>query len=100
MNKKTVGALVAVAVIVALGAWRFTDQQAAADAPCGSTAAAPASGASGAGGPAVSVTTVRADKRDYEIQLEATGTVTALNSVDVKPQVSSIINKVHIREGQ
>ena len=87
MNKKTVGALVAVAVIVALGAWRFTAQPASVDAPGSSSAAAPASGASGAGGPPVSVTTVRADKRDYEVQLEATGTVTALNSVDVKPQV-------------
>ena len=32
--------------------------------------------------------------------LEATGTVTALNSVDVRPQISSTITKVHIREGQ
>src|SRR5204862_7138864 len=100
MNKKTVGALVAVALVVALGAWRFTAKQAPAD-PAGTGMAAPsASAASGAGAPAVSVTTVRADKRDYEVQLDATGTVTALNSVDVKPQVSSIINKVHIREGQ
>ena len=97
MNKKTVGALVAVAFVAALGAWRFTAKQAPADA-AGTSTAAPA--ASGAGGPPVSVTTVRADKRDYEVQLDATGTVTALNSVDVKPQVSSIINKVHIREGQ
>ena len=32
--------------------------------------------------------------------LEATGTVTALNSVDIRPQISSVITKVHIREGQ
>ena len=32
--------------------------------------------------------------------LEATGTVSALNSVDVRPQVASVITKVHIREGQ
>jgi RND family efflux transporter MFP subunit len=97
MNKKTVGALAAVAVIVALGAWRFTAGGAPADAAGNGAAAAAASGA-GAG--AVSVTSVRADKRDYDVQLDATGTVTALNSVDVKPQVSSVITKVHIREGQ
>jgi RND family efflux transporter MFP subunit len=96
MNHKTVGAAVALAVILALAGCK----QASGDAAGTSAAAAPASGASGAGGPAVSVTAVRADKRDYEVQLEATGTVTALNSVDVKPQVSSVINQVHIREGQ
>ena len=99
MNKKIVGAVAAVALVVALGAWRWTSDKPADSASAGS-AAAPASGASGAGGPAVSVTTVRAEKRDYEVQLEATGTVTALNSVDVKPQVSSVITKVHITEGQ
>ncbi len=64
-------------------------------------AARPASGAaSGAGGPPVSVSTVRAQQRDVDVTLDVTGTVTALNSVDVRPQVSSIISKVHIREGQ
>ena len=63
--------------------------------------ARPASGAaSGAGGPPVSVSTVRAQQRDVDVTLDVTGTVTALNSVDVRPQVASIITKVHIREGQ
>ncbi|MEO6744047.1 MAG: efflux RND transporter periplasmic adaptor subunit, partial [Caldimonas sp.] len=56
--------------------------------------------ASGAGGAPVSVSSVRAQQREVDIVLEATGTVTALNSVDVRPQVSSTITKVHIREGQ
>lgn len=64
-------------------------------------ASAPASGAaSGASGAPVSVTAVRAQKRDVDVMLEATGTVTALNSVDIRPQVSSVITKVNIREGQ
>lgn len=67
----------------------------------GAEAARPASGAaSGAGGPPVSVSTIRAQQRDVDVTLDVTGTVTALNSVDVRPQVSSIISKVHIREGQ
>ena len=69
-----------------------------------SAAASVAPAASGAasrpGGGAVSVTTVRALQRDVDVMLEATGTVTALNSVDIRPQVSSVITKVHIREGQ
>lgn len=60
----------------------------------------PRAGASGAQGSAVSVVTVRAQKRDFPVQLEATGTVSALNSVDVKPQLSTGLLKVHIREGQ
>ncbi len=48
----------------------------------------------------MSVTTVRAVQRDVDVVLEATGTVTALNSVDIRPQVSSVITKVLIREGQ
>lgn len=42
----------------------------------------------------------RAEKRDVDVQLDATGTVSALVSVDVKPQVSSMVLKVHVREGQ
>lgn len=62
--------------------------------------AAPASApASGGGGP-VSITTVKAQKLDLPRQLKASGTVVALTSVDVKAQVSSLIAKVHIKEGQ
>jgi RND family efflux transporter MFP subunit len=66
-------------------------------------ASAPASGPAGgggAGGPPVSVTTVRAEKRDQPVMLEANGSVTPLNIVDIRPQVSSVISKVHVREGQ
>ena len=54
----------------------------------------------GAGGAPVSVTAVAAQQRDVEVQLEATGTVTAANMVEVRPQVSSVITRVHVREGQ
>lgn len=61
-------------------------------------AAMPAAGASS--GPPVSVTTVRAKKMDMPLLLRATGTVTSLTSVDVRAQVSSLVSKVHIKEGQ
>ncbi|HEX6364150.1 MAG TPA: biotin/lipoyl-binding protein, partial [Albitalea sp.] len=72
----------------------------AGDAP-GPSAGAPASAASPAGGGSpVSVSTVRAQQRDVDVQVETTGTVTSLNAVDVKPQVASTIAQVHFREGQ
>ncbi len=62
--------------------------------------APPASGpASGSGGP-VSVSSVPAVVRDVDVVLETTGTISALNNVDIRPQVSSVITQVNIREGQ
>ena len=95
MNKKLVGSVAGAAIVVAALAWWWSGKS----APAGGAASA-SGAASGPGAPAVSVSTVRAEKRDVEVQLEATGTVTALNSVDVKPQVASVVTKVHIREGQ
>jgi RND family efflux transporter MFP subunit len=71
-----------------------TDGAAAAGA-----ASAPASGASATAAP-VAVSTVKAQKRDLPVLFSANGTVTALTSVDIRPQVSSIVTKVHFREGQ
>lgn len=92
MNKSLMGWVAAAAVVVlsvGYGVMRNKGDGASA-------AGAPAGAASGV----ISVTTVRAQQRDYEVTLEATGSVTALNSVDVRPQVSSTITQVHIKEGQ
>jgi RND family efflux transporter MFP subunit len=48
----------------------------------------------------VIVNTVLALKRNYDVKLSANGVVTSLNIVEVRPQVSSIIEKVHFKEGQ
>jgi len=53
-----------------------------------------------AGPLAVSVGTVLAERRDFPLVLEANGTVTPLNTVEVHAQVASVVTKVHIREGQ
>jgi len=77
------------------------DPQPGAGAAAGAAPASAASMASGAGGGGpVSVTSVRAQRRDVDVMLEATGTVTALNNVDIRSQVSSVITRVDIREGQ
>ena len=70
------------------------------DAAAPATAAsAPAVAASGAG-TAITISTVRALKRDMRVLLEASATVTPLTSVDVRSQVTNIISKVHIKDGQ
>ena len=48
----------------------------------------------------VTVATVLAQKRDFAVKLSANGVVTALNTVEIRPQVSSTIASVHIKEGQ
>jgi RND family efflux transporter MFP subunit len=103
MKKAVMGALATIAVgVAAVALWAVLRGR---EAPAAVTAAGAGPAVSGAasgasGGPPVSVTTLRAQRRDVDVVLEATGTVTALNSVDVRPQVSSTITKVHIREGQ
>jgi RND family efflux transporter MFP subunit len=100
MNAVVAGRVMVVLMGVLATAGCSKDPQQAAGPAASGAAAAPASAASGAGGGPVSVTTVRAQKRDVDVLLEATGTVTALNSVDIRPQVSSVITRVDIREGQ
>ncbi|MCA0242313.1 MAG: efflux RND transporter periplasmic adaptor subunit [Proteobacteria bacterium] len=71
----------------------------AAAASAASGAAAPAAAAA-ASGPPVSVSVVRAQRRDVAVQVEATGTVAALATVDIKPQISSVVTAVHVKDGQ
>ena len=105
MNKAVVGGVTA-AVIAAAAWWAWAGRApegagaavAASGAMVGASAASGASGAASA--PPVSVTTVKAEKRNQAVLLDANGTVTSLNSVDIHPQVSSIVTKVHVREGQ
>ncbi len=68
-------------------------------APATAGASAPAKSGPGAQSP-VSVTTVRATKRDMAVNLKTTGTVVSLSSVDVKPQITSTVQRVHFKEGQ
>jgi multidrug efflux pump subunit AcrA (membrane-fusion protein) len=96
---KKAAAVALVAIVAAAGGWallRGSHQEGAAGI-AGTSLGASAAATSG---PRVSVTTVAVQKRDVDVMLEATGTVTALNSVDVRPQIASTIIKVHIKEGQ
>ncbi len=101
-----VGALLLVATLAACSP-PGAGADAAAPAASSVSLAAASSAAAGASAPAaassappVSVTLVRAATRDFTLALEASGTVTALSSVDVKPQVSAQVLAVHVKEGQ
>ncbi len=74
----------------------------AASAPAGAAAASGPAAAAPAVAPAppVGITTVRAQVRDLPVLINGTGIVAPLSSVDVKPQTTSLITKVHVREGQ
>lgn len=61
---------------------------------------APQAARGAASAPAVSVSVVPVAQRDFPVLVRATGSVTPLSSVDVKPQVSSVVTQVHVREGQ
>jgi len=94
MRKHLIAGVVAAAAVAVGGAWLLSRDR--TDAAGASVTA----GANGAGAPAISVTTVRVQKRDVDVMLEATGTVQSINSVDVRPQIASVITKVNIKEGQ
>ncbi|MES2100256.1 MAG: efflux RND transporter periplasmic adaptor subunit [Pseudomonadota bacterium] len=98
MNKSLMGW--AAVLVVAVGAAGCSKEPAPVAAGPAATGAAPAPGAASGAAGAVSVSSVRALAKDVEVMLEATGTISALNSVDIRPQVSSVITQVNIREGQ
>ena len=98
MKTSLIGWLAVAVLVAAGGGWALMrGQPADAQAAAGASPARP--GASG-GGPPVSVTTVAVQKRDVDVMLDATGTVAALNSVEIRPQIASVITRVHIKEGQ
>ena len=98
--KKSVVVSIAAAVLIAAGVGYSLMRSAGDSGVAGPSGAASSSSSASAGGPPISVTTVAVQKRDVDVMLEATGTVTSLNSVDVRPQVASVITKVQIKEGQ
>ena len=73
---------------------------AAPAAAAGSAGASGAAAATPASAPPVSVSVVRAQRRDVAVQVEATGTVSAQATIDIKPQLASVVTAVHVKEGQ
>lgn len=89
------GLVVVLGAGLALGVWRAQSGKSPASSGSGTALTA-----HGAGEGPASVTTFVAERRDWPETLATTGTVTALNTVDIRPQIASVIEKVHIAEGQ
>jgi RND family efflux transporter MFP subunit len=50
--------------------------------------------------PVQTVKTAIAEKKSIPLTVQANGYVTAINTVDVRPQVQNIVREVHVNEGQ
>lgn len=80
---------VTVLVLAGAGAWWWSG-----------TAKKPDAQAARRSGAAIPVVTARVETRDVPVRLKANGTVTALQSVEVRSQITSTVREVNIREGQ
>jgi RND family efflux transporter MFP subunit len=88
VSRTTIAAVAAVAVVTAAGAaWWKSHSNSEAEA------------AARRGGGATLVTIAIAQKQDVPVEVVVNGNVVSLNTVDVKPQVSNVVQKVHVKEG-
>jgi RND family efflux transporter MFP subunit len=99
MRKLTLWGTVAALAVLGVGAywWLQVHPANGGGALAAGSATSPASAASA---PPVSVTTVLAERRDWPVTLAANGVVSALNTVEIRAQVSSMVTKVNFKEGQ
>lgn len=76
------------------------DPSVAAPSSAAASAATSPAPAVPASAPPVSVSTVPVRQQNFVVTLEAIGSATAVSSVDVKAQLTGVITKVHVTEGQ
>ena len=99
MKKKTLAVVVGLAVAIGGGAWY------ASKGPAGQ-GAEQAQGNGGGGGKGkgeqgpTTVNVVAPLRQDVPVALAANGTVSPISTVDLHPQTTSTIVKVHVKEGQ
>jgi len=96
MKKSSLASLVGAIVVVGGGIWYMTH-----GAPSHDAAGVPGKSLNGNGpqGP-TTVSIVAPLRQDVPVVLQANGTVTPISTVDLHPQTTSTISKVHIKEGQ
>lgn len=94
MKQKNIVLVVGIAVIVAATAWYLN--AGGADKP----GAGKGGGRGNGEQPPATVNAIAPLRQDVPVTLQANGTVTPINSVDLRPQTTSTIRKVHIKEGQ
>jgi RND family efflux transporter MFP subunit len=93
MKKSSLASLVGAIVVVGGGIWYLTHGAPAHEA------GGKALNGNGPQGP-TTVSIVAPKRQDVPVTLQANGTVTPISTVDLHPQTTSTIAKVHIKEGQ
>lgn len=91
MKKSTIVTLVATAAVIGFSGWYMKS---------GGNHAAPAGKPAGGPQGPTTVSVVAPQRRDVPVVLQANGTVTPISTVDLHPQTTSTIVRVHIKEGQ
>lgn len=101
MRRKPVVLSLIILLLLAGGGWWWKSRSSQAAHADGSPAAAGAPGAraSGAGG-MQTVGVVPARQQDVPVVVEASGTVAALNQVDIRAQTTSTVREVLVKDGQ
>ena len=103
-RKRWVGSLVALAVVVSVGAaaWYLTHQPTKGPEGAGGPGrpGGPGPGGGGRGGSGSTVGIATAKQADIPVLLDALGTVTPAANVTVRPQVSGVLTAVLFKEGQ
>lgn len=92
MNTRARMGWTVVVAVVAAGGWWWQGRGGSGDAAAG--------GKAGAAAHSQAVTLVTVGQQDMPVQAEAAGTVVPLNTVEVRPQVSTTVRSVAIQEGQ
>ncbi|NVO05346.1 MAG: efflux RND transporter periplasmic adaptor subunit [Rhodoferax sp.] len=87
--------------VIALAGCSGKTEPAAQGAPSANPAAMASAPAATASAPLqpVTVSTVKAQKRDFPVNLKGNGIVTPLSSVDLRSQVTSTVAKIHFSDG-
>jgi len=98
MKKKTLAVVVGLAVAIGGGTWYAGKAPAEQGAEHGQGSAAGGKG-KGEQGP-TTVNVVAPLRQDVPVALSANGTVSPISTVDLHPQTTSTIVKVHVKEGQ
>jgi membrane fusion protein, multidrug efflux system len=100
MASKAIYAVLAVTAIAAASGAIWWYQGKTAKAPGDAAVSASAGPGNPAGAPATLVTLATVLLQDVPVTVSVNGTVMSLNSVDVRPQISNMVQKVHVKEGQ
>lgn len=99
MQKKNLGYLAGVLVLAGAGAW-YLSSNGGANSSANSGADQKARAGKDATQPPTTVSVVAPLRQDVPVELASNGTVTPLQTVDLRAQTTATIRQVHIKEGQ